>query len=464
MRPLEYLLIGLTLLSTLVALTVPAARKALIGLCVLTLGILVLHATFEGVHWQMAPAYAAVLLTIALLVAKKRLLRYLAVVSIVLLAITSCALSVYLPIFQLPAPTGPYAIGTEIIPLINPHPSDPSFAQPSGSRPLVVQVWYPAGPSKAPRAPYRIFAETTALSSYQTAVPTHTRWGAPFPANAGAFPVLLLNPAYQGRRTYYMYLVEDLVSHGYIVAGVDHPGITGPIALADGTVSNPPPDPKFNFDVLSLPELRIRGAELQAIQVDDDRFVVDQMERWNQDSSNFFFHHLDTDRVAALGHSIGGSVAAEDCLDDPRFKAALDMDGSFWGPVLHAGIATPLMMIEEDYAPHTPEEIKNDRAALFDYTFDSEDDVMMSKSNGYQIFLHGSSHVSFTDRGLFSPFRPYSGQGTIPALREYTIIRSYALAFFNKTLKGVDSPLLSPDAHTYPEATLRVLHRPAAQQ
>src|ERR1700761_7545610 len=432
MRSLEYLLIALTLLSTLIAFVAPAARKTLLCMCALTLAVLASHAIFEGIHWQMAPAYLAVLLSFILLLAKKRMLRYIATVSIVLLVAASCAFSIYLPIFQLPAPTGPYAIGTQVMQLVNPHPSDPSFAQPDGSRPLMIQIWYPAAPSKAPRAPYRTLAETTLLSSYQTAVPTHTRWSAPFPAQAGAFPVLLLNPAYQGRRTYYMYLVEDLVSHGYIVAGVDHPGIDGPIAFPDGHVSNPPPDPKFNFDILSFAQLRTRGAELQAIQVNDDRFVLDQMERWNQDPSNFFFHHLDTDRVGALGHSIGGSVAAEDCLDDPRFKAAFDMDGSFWGPVLQAGTATPLMMIEEDYAPHTAEELKNDRAAIFDYTFDSEDDVMMSRSNGYQIFLHGSSHVSFTDRGLFSPFRRYSGQGTVPVLRQDTIVRSYALAFFNK--------------------------------
>jgi pimeloyl-ACP methyl ester carboxylesterase len=459
MRPLEYLLIALILLSALVAFFAPAARKVLTGLCVLTFAAFALHATFGGIHWQMAPAYIAALLTIVLSFASKRLLRYVAAISIVLLVAASCAFSIYLPIFQLPTPTGPYAIGTQVIPLVNPHPSDPSFAQHDGSRPLMIQIWYPAAPSKAPRASYRTLAETTLLSSYQTVVPTHTRWSAPLPARTEPFPVLLLNPAYQGRRTYYMYLVEDLVSYGYIVVGVDHPGITGPIAFPDGHVSNPEPDPRFNFDILSLPQLRTRGAELQAIQVDDDRFVLDQIDRWNQDPSNFFFHHLDTDRVAALGHSIGGSVAAEDCLDDPRFKAAFDMDGSFWGPVLHAGIATPLMMIEEDYAPHTSEELKNDRAAIFDYTFDSEDDVMMSKSNGYQIFLHGSSHVSFTDRGLFSPFRRYSGQGTVPVLRQDAIVRSYALAFFNKTLKGIDSPLLSPDAHTYPEATLRVLHR-----
>jgi predicted dienelactone hydrolase len=259
-----------------------------------------------------------------------------------------------------------------------------------------------------------------------------------------------------------MYLVEDLVSHGYIVVGVDHTGNSGPTAFPDGHVSQPLDDPRMNFFTYTYPQVNVYGARQQAIQVDDDRFVLDELERWNQQPSSRYYRRLDMDRVAALGHSFGGSVSAEDCLDDPRFKAALDLDGSFWGPVQKAGMTRPLMMIEEEYDVYTPDELKNNPGAKVDYLFDLSDDAMMARSNGYRIVIHGSTHSSYTDRSLFSPFKQYSGEGRVPKMREYAMIRSYALAFFDKTLRGVASPLLDPSRQAFPEATLTVLHWPAS--
>jgi hypothetical protein len=85
--------------------------------------------------------------------------------------------------------------------------------------------------------------------------------------------------------------------------------------------------------------------------------------------------------------------------------------------------------------------------------------AMMEKSNAYHITLHGSTHSSYTDRSLYSPLRRFSGFGTIPPAREYLIIRRYALAFFDKTLRGKDPALLNGNDHSFPEATLEILHK-----
>jgi predicted dienelactone hydrolase len=410
----------------------------------------------------MGPAYMAALLSVSLAFAPRRWLRLTIALSCLSLVLASLAFSIYLPIFRLPEPTGPYAIGTQIIPLVNEHPSAPGAAGADGKRALMVQVWYPAAPSKAPVAPYRILKETTLLSSYQSVVPTHTRWSAPFATAGGPYSVLLLNPAWNGRRTYYTYLVEDLVSHGYVVVGIDHTGNSGPTAFPDGHVSQPTPDPGLDFGAHTYEEINAYGERVQKIQVEDDQFVLNQLALWNQQPSSFYHNRLDLQRVGAMGHSFGGSVSAELSREDPRVKAALDMDGSFWRPVQENGVAAPLMMIEEDYAQYSAQDLKENHADAIEYAFDQSDDRTMSHSNGYRAVLHGSTHVSFTDRSLFSPFRSQSGIGSIPAAREYAIIRSYALAFFNKTLKGIDSPLLSVEHPAFPEATFTILHRSAA--
>jgi len=165
------------------------------------------------------------------------------------------------------------------------------------------------------------------------------------------------------------------------------------------------------------------------------------------------------DRVGAFGHSFGGAVAAEDCLEDSRFKSALNMDGSFWGPVQKTGLAKPVMTIEEEDGQFTPEQLL-DRSNQTSQLLYLSDMAMMRNSNGYRIIVRGSTHSSYSDRSLFSPFKRYSGEGPTPAIREYTILRQYVLAFFDKTLRGEDPTLLNGKDHPYPEVILQVLHRP----
>jgi hypothetical protein len=81
----------------------------------------------------------------------------------------------------------------------------------------------------------------------------------------------------------------------------------------------------------------------------------------------------------------------------------------------------------------------------------------MQKFGAYRVFVHGSSHESFTDHSLFSPIRSLSAAGWIPAYLEYSIIRQYALAFFDKTLRGGDPQLLKEMPGPFPEATLQVV-------
>jgi dienelactone hydrolase len=459
MRPLEILLVILVVLSVFLALTGKIAPRILMWLCALTVAVLVLHGFIEGPHWQMLPAYVAALASPFLLLISRPALCRLMGTGMLLLIGVACAASAILPMFHLPEPTGPYAIGTRILSVVNEHPSDPSSADSQGKRELVIQVWYPAESSHNTRAPYRKLAETTLKSSYQAMLWTHSRWNAPFALRGNPFPLLLLNPAWSGRRSYYTYLVEDLASHGYIAVSIDHTGNNGPTEFPDGHVDQPTADSRLDFVTHTWEELNIYGAQQLEIQVEDNRFVLDQFENWDRVRTSFFYGHVDMNRVGALGHSFGGAVAAQACLEDSRVKSVLDMDGSFWGEVQKQGLERPIMMIEEDQARFTPERLEKDHAALMDHLLDLGDMAMMHKSNGYLITLHGSTHSSFSDRSLFSPLKSQSGVGSIPPGREYSILRSYVLAFFEKTLNGVPSPLLNEGSQNFPEATLETTHR-----
>lgn len=459
MRPIEVLLFALILLSAWAAFLRKTPRSLLAWLCALDLLTLAVHAIVEGPHYQMAPAYLAALVFPAVFAMRRTALRRMLSAAMFVLALGSCALSILSPMFRLPTPTGSYPIGTSIFHLVNDHPSDPSSAGANGKRELMIQVWYPASPSHAPRAPYRRFSETTVKSSFQAVLWTHARWNPPLARSSSPFPLLLLNPAWTGRRTNYTYLVEDLVSHGYIVVGIDHTGNSGPTAFPDGHVSEPTFDPGLDFATRTFAELTTYAAQQLAIQVNDNRFVLDQLQSWNQDPANRFFRRIDMDRVGALGHSFGGAVAAQACLEDSRIKSALDMDGSLWGPVQKLGLAKPFMMIQEDVLQPTPAQLQN-HMVLMDHLLDLGDTAMKQQSNGYEVVLHGSSHPSYSDQSLYSPLKSISGIGKIPARREYFMIRTYVLAFFDKTLRGADPEILNGADSPFPEATLTVLHRP----
>jgi hypothetical protein len=68
--------------------------------------------------------------------------------------------------------------------------------------------------------------------------------------------------------------------------------------------------------------------------------------------------------------------------------------------------------------------------ARIDAALDENDAAMVKRSEAIRIFLHGSTHASFTDRALFSPLKALSGAGEIPPRREFFIIRQFAVAFF----------------------------------
>ncbi|KAJ4286148.1 hypothetical protein N0V90_013497 [Kalmusia sp. IMI 367209] len=79
----------------------------------------------------------------------------------------------------------------------------------------------------------------------------------------------------------------------------------------------------------------IKHEALLATRVDDARFVLTQLgnidivKQLVPDATIVF----DTNRAAIFGHSFGGATAISALMKDGRFKGALNMDGSQYGPL-----------------------------------------------------------------------------------------------------------------------------------
>jgi predicted dienelactone hydrolase len=112
---------------------------------------------------------------------------------------------------------GTYAVGVRTSKIEIADSLQVSSGQPY-TRPLTLELWYPATPGKALPAQYQ--NQTRSGKAFSIAG-TAFRDAAPA-TGTGALPVVVISHGYTGYRSLMFYLAEHLASHGYIVAGIDH--------------------------------------------------------------------------------------------------------------------------------------------------------------------------------------------------------------------------------------------------
>src|SRR5215475_12638094 len=135
----------------------------------------------------------------------------------------------------LPATTGPFAVGKTTV-----HWMDESRVEPLSPnhepRELMVDIWYPAEPSSAAPANYLDAAGyeravgadgfqnffRDASETLRQGVKTHAFASAPYARSAEQSPVLIFSPGGGMVREVYTAQLEDLASHGYVIAAVSH--------------------------------------------------------------------------------------------------------------------------------------------------------------------------------------------------------------------------------------------------
>lgn len=410
----------------------------------------------QHLYWQLFPAYLAyVLLAMACAVIPSTndiRLRMIGLTSIALASASLVSL-VLLPVFTLPRPNGPYAVGTRIVHLVDGSRSDNTF--PSGHRELMVQVWYPADSTRGPLAPYRQWRETTLLSSYDVFLATHSHLNASIAQLGGPFPVLLFNHAWGGERTQNTYQTEYLASHGYIVIAIDHTHNASRVAFPDGQVvkaTKMPSIDDFRHRTFQQ-QMQVAEAELDR-QTKDDIFVLNTFSMMNADPKSPWYRALDMQRVGALGHSFGGAVAVEACFRDGRIKEALNMDGWMYGLISKEVLRKPLfVMYESGWPPDAKMLAKESASSAPSDRMDIWDLHNLQRTlggyGGYVLTIEGTKHMNFSDRSLYSPLRSLTDSGRIDPALAHRIINAYTLAFFDHALRGKAEPLLNQARSPY---------------
>jgi dienelactone hydrolase len=454
MRPFEMLMMAALGVSLGCSALAPRTGHPIsVGLvaCLLAAAFLWVHLYREGAHWQLGPAYAAFLPTAMLLwLSQTDRLLWPWELSGFLLLVLSCGLAYAIPMFHLPAPTGAFAVGTRILHMIDTSRLEDAGAGSGGKRELMVQLWYPAeAPSGMGRrrklACYRRKEETSFLSSYQAVLRTHSFLDAPIlrKGNGELFPVLIFNPSWRGRRTQNTFLTEELASHGYVVAAIDHTYNSMPVAFPDGRVAVA--ETIYGFESLhgtDLKEIKRIGNKEADKQALDVRFVLDELGRMNDEEGGCLFRKMDTTKAGAFGHSFGGGVSVQAWATDARIQAAMNMDGWSFGSQVERGARAmegelprqPLLFIYRgEYLATTPSSALESGMDAWDYEHVC---ILLQRYGGVWMRLKGANHPTFTDKVITSPIRRLSGAAEIDARRAHAVVRACAVAFFNQALKG----------------------------
>ena len=133
--------------------------KSVKWLVLLLLLLFLLHASIEGLRWQMVPAYgiAIIIMLVAFAPTVLRLPRYLRIILSLLGAlfiVISLLLGYLLPVFQLPKPLGTFTVGTTYLHLRDSTRPEPITLDTTDMRELMVRVWYPAESREQKTYPY----------------------------------------------------------------------------------------------------------------------------------------------------------------------------------------------------------------------------------------------------------------------------------------------------------------------
>jgi len=370
----------------------------------------------------------------------------------------------------LPPPTGPFAVGKMTV-----HWTDESRVEPLSPnhepRELMVDIWYPAEPSNAVPASYLdaagyeramgtngfqdFFRE--ASETLRQGVKTHAFASAPYARSAEQSPVLIFSPGGGMVREVYTAQLEDLASHGYVIAAISHP--------YDAIVTLLPDGKQIIYSDKRWPTTPSVEGEASLNQLEwhanDIRFVLDELTRANRASSSAlpFAGRLDLSHVGAFGHSFGGIAAAHACQLDRRFKACLNEDGVVAKRPLFLddrgwAMDQAFMLILHDppTRPLTDEQIAQMRmprqrveALVRRLDADQAAALRNAGKGSYRVRLRSEkvAHMDFSDLPLLGAHDRSDAEKRAAIL---TTVRSYVLAFFDQYLRGVNSELLDETA------------------
>jgi predicted dienelactone hydrolase len=406
----------------------------------------------------------------------------------------------FFPVFDLPSPTGPFPVGLRRAELVDHSRTNVLRAGEGVPRRIKVKLWYPAestvghsGEHTASRywthreawVQGRSLAQHFGVPWFQYLglgrVGTNSHMDVPVAAHAGPFPFVIFSHGFWSYLSQNTALMEELASHGYVVASLSHAGDSATVLFADGTTAAPlysdPGNPQDSArDEKLVAALKAfmgqrghdaRTASLNGLKEavgehrlqdsfdawrDDMLFLENALRRGNGPAGiRDIVASTDFSRTGAVGMSFGGTMAATHCHLTASCLAAVNLDGeNFDFDLYDRDIDAALLMLLTDQ-PFYDFQARETGFNPSDYAYERWS-RMGERADVVRWRLRGMRHLGLTDLHLLArtPFRE-SLYGPIGRTRGIRAVNDITRRFLDRHIKGQPTAFPAGLQDRYPE-------------
>lgn len=130
------------------------------------------------------------------------------------------------------------------------------------------------------------------------------------------FPLIVFQPGFTYSTSDYENYITNLVSHGYIVLGINSYYNTSMMVGSKNLKANEPETPNNLF---------MKNANADIAQI-DLKYVLENINAMQKHSNDPIFLQMDLTRIGALGHSLGAFSIYKNSISSTKLSAAIGLD------------------------------------------------------------------------------------------------------------------------------------------
>ncbi len=252
---------------------------------------------------------------------------------------------------DLPTPTGSFSVGRTTLDIKSKFPGD------TLSQEVFAWIWYPSSSKTGLREKYLpdewllafnksiIFIAHFIERDFERVRPHSFHEPNVSPAFA-RYPIVLFRGGLSTLAPEYTSLCENWASHGYIVIGLDAPFLSRVFVGADNRVVERSNENNPDISGATIENLNEMMPRMAGEWANSAMITLNYLDSLSQISNtNQWSGKLDLNKVAMIGHSLGGAAALQFSIQDARCKAAIDIDGLVTPAVAASGLQKPVLFL-----------------------------------------------------------------------------------------------------------------------